>query len=208
MSSKNRIESTRFLTVEGKDEKVFFEAFLKHLTIADVQVMDVGGKDKFPAAFAGLTAQEGFDEIVCLGIVRDAEQQQAGAPFDSICGILKSNGLPQPSSPGVILPGKPNIGAFIMPDNSRPGMLEDLCLETVASLPQFKCIDSFIDCFQSSMAPSEAAVFNEAKAKTQIYLATRAPIRSSVGHGAQQHHWNFEHICLNPLKLFLQTLFP
>ncbi len=100
MDKNIKITSTRLLAVEGKDECNFFNALLKHLVISNVQVVNIGGKDKFPVEFPLLYNQEGFSKIQRLGFVRDAEVNPAQSAFDSICGLLKekkwrlSNAIP------------------------------------------------------------------------------------------------------------------
>ncbi|GEM_PF-1861259 len=41
------IDTEKLLLVEGRDEVNFFTAFLKHTGIEDIQIIPVGGKDKF-----------------------------------------------------------------------------------------------------------------------------------------------------------------
>jgi hypothetical protein len=82
-----------------------------------------------------------------IGFVRDAEQKPARDAFLSISGILKDIDLPLPTKPNEIQKqSKPFTGIFIMPDNQGTGMLENLCLETIASDPVSTCIDDFIEC--------------------------------------------------------------
>ncbi len=48
-SESSIITASKVLLVEGQDEVKFFEALLKHLGIKkNVQIHEVGGKDKFP----------------------------------------------------------------------------------------------------------------------------------------------------------------
>lgn len=138
MDKNIKITSTRLLAVEGKDECNFFNALLKHLLISDVQMVDIGGKDKFHREFSLLYNLEGFGKIEQLAFIRDAETNLAKSAFDSICDLLKKKGLSVPKWPNKIqLNVKPYIGIFIMPDNSGTGMLENLCLKTIESLPQY-----------------------------------------------------------------------
>ncbi|MCU0286504.1 MAG: hypothetical protein MUF15_08890 [Acidobacteria bacterium] len=132
MSKKISILLKSFMAVEGKDEKNFFEALLKHLHINDVQCECIGGKDKFPLEMTNLYNQEGFRSIERFGFVRDAETGTAQSAFQSICGILGKHNLPYPPKLNEIKKeGSKRVGIFIMPDNFGSGMLENLCLQSI-----------------------------------------------------------------------------
>ena len=208
MDKNFRIESERFLAVEGKDECNFFKALLKHIGINNIQLLDIGGKDRFPLEFPALYNQEGFNKIKRLGFIRDAETNPAQSAFESVCHIIKTHNLSVPDNANEIKRTNiPHIGIFIMPDNKGTGMLENLCLETIKSMPQFSCIESYISCIAPSLSPSEKEIFNEQKARVQTYLASRSPIVNSLGLGAQKGYWDFNHHCLDDIKYFLRELF-
>lgn len=100
-----RIEQTRLLAVEGKDECNFFASLLAHLSIERVQVVDIGGKDKFSVELPLIMNMEGFGSVTAIGFVRDAEESAAKSAFDSICSMLKKNHLPIPSAMASIVSG-------------------------------------------------------------------------------------------------------
>jgi hypothetical protein len=180
-------ESKSLLLVEGKDECNFFKALLGHLDIQDIQLLDIGGKDKFPSEFLALYNAEGFN---------------------SICNILKKTHLPLPSQMGTVTINKiPRIGIFIMPDNTGSGMLENLCLETLKTLPVNFCIKNFVDCFLQQQSKEEKQNFNDFKARVQAYLSTRSPIVNTLGLGAIKGYWDFSHFCFDNIKNFLTSLY-
>ena len=91
-----------------------------------------------------------------------------------------------------------------MPDNSRKGMLEDLCLETVKDNEEMECIDRFIECTQQlKNLPHKK---DHSKAMVQAFLAVKPDVPNSVGRGAQKKHWNFDSPGLAALKDFLSQL--
>lgn len=51
MKKNIRLESDRVLAVEGKDECNFFEALMRYEKINGIQIIDIGGKDKFQIEF-------------------------------------------------------------------------------------------------------------------------------------------------------------
>nr|VFK16698.1 MAG: hypothetical protein BECKLPF1236B_GA0070989_11008 [Candidatus Kentron sp. LPFa] len=211
MKTKLKIESHRLLLVEGKDECSFFEVLLKQLGIEDVQLVDIGGKDKFKRKFPPLYNTREFQDVHSLGIVRDAEDKAADAAFSSICSILEKYPLPMPNAPSTVIGGKNQqrkdirIGVFIMPNNADQGMLEDLCLKSARTEPVFACVEQYMDCL--SALPENDQPRNPSKAKVQAYLATRKEIANSLGVGARKGYWDFEHHCFGDIKGFLRALF-
>ena len=207
MAKTLQIESKKILAVEGLDEVNFFTALLKDLDITGVQIKDMGGKDKFPTRFEILSNQDGFDKLEQVGFVRDAEINQADSAFDSICGVLRKHNFPIPPKQNAVLQGAIQVGVFIMPDNVNPGMLEELCLETVKNKKIYQYISAYIDIVQQYQQHDERLVFNEPKARVQTYLASRAPIVNRLGEGALSGYWDFNHLCFDAIKEFLRTLF-
>jgi hypothetical protein len=168
MKNKITVKSNNLLAVEGKDECNFFKAVLEYENINNIQVIDIGGKDKFKIEFPLLINSEGFSEVHALGFVRDAEEDQALSAFSSICGILKKNGLPVPKIMNSINNERNmKIGVFIMPNNIDEGMLEDLCLESVKTKPVFECVNEYIKCCLSDLSEDEKNI-NVSKAKIGI----------------------------------------
>ncbi len=208
MEDKFKIKSTRLLVVEGKDECNFFKALLKHLDIKDVQLVDVGGINKFQYEFPTLYNMEGFNKVNVIGFIRDAEKKPAENAFNSICNIIKKYDLPVPNARGIVCKlGIPNTAIFIMPDNAGTGMLENLCLKTIESTPFYDCVIKYVECFSQHQSLEEKKKFNEPKSKVQTYLASRSPIFNSLGLGAFEGYWDFNHSCLNEIKGFLKSLF-
>jgi len=207
MDRNFKIEQTRLLAVEGKDECNFFESLLAHLSISHVQVADICGKDKFSVELPLIMNMEGFSNVYAIGFVRDAEANMAGSAFDSICATLKKCHLPTPPTMASVISGAPKVGVFIMPDNQGRGMLEDLCLKTLNGQPIENCINEYMDCVSNAISAEERAIFNEPKARVQAYLSSRAPIVNSTGLAAVKGYWNFEDPCFDEIKKFLNSLF-
>lgn len=208
MDKNFKIQSGKLLAVEGKDECNFFNALFKHMNIEGVQELDIGGKDQFPNMLPLLMSMEGFGDVEVIGFVRDAEDQMAKRAFQSIARLLKKYHFPYSSWPDrVSTERSPVTGIFIMPDNTNAGMLEDLCLQTVALSPVYACVEDFVNCFIPYLSEQEKSIYNDPKSQVQAYLATKPPLVNSLGLGAQKGHWNFDHPCLNEIKAFLQQLF-
>ena len=58
-----RIEREIQLLVEGKDERNFFEAFLEHLQVANVQIQVLDGKDRLRESLETLAGATGFRTV-------------------------------------------------------------------------------------------------------------------------------------------------
>lgn len=57
------ITHSKALLVEGKDEVNFFQAFLNHLSLRDVQIIEIGGKYRFQNEFPTFLALPEFERI-------------------------------------------------------------------------------------------------------------------------------------------------
>src|SRR5262245_4988908 len=118
----------KLLIGEGREEVNFFGALCANLGLADVQIEEYGGKGNLSRYLREFAVRPGRPNVVALGITRDADSAVATV-FQSICTLLGNTGLAAPPAPGQIAAGPPRIGVFILPDNQREGMLEDLCLD-------------------------------------------------------------------------------
>ncbi len=167
-SDLTRITQRKLLVVEGNDERLFFQALLESAHLADIQVMPIGGKTKLRASLATLVKTPGFDEVLSLGVTRDADND-AGAAFQSVCDALRAVNLVPPSiqlSPGT---GKPKVGVMILPGQGQPGMLEDLCIRSIESGPSMACVNEYFGCLEQKGLPPPR---NMSKAKVQAFLAS------------------------------------
>ncbi len=131
----SRIEKPFLLFVEGKDDKAVVEMLLKFLTIESVHVYDAKGRDNIRREISAVTVQEGFDEIVrAVGIVRDADDDCDGAAqscLDILAGISKRTRF------------------TVLADEGR-GMLEDVCLRSLAGRIDLSCVDRYVECIRAT----------------------------------------------------------
>ncbi len=69
-------------------------------------------------------------EVTGIGLMLDSDQSIAAADrFEAIKKGLEGKGFTLPDNPGEVAAGVPQTGAFVLPDNSNPGTLEDLLIE-------------------------------------------------------------------------------
>ena len=170
-SDKNsQIIKRKLLLVEGKDELNLFSELLIDLKLEqDIQIIDVGGKDKFQNSLAGLRRRTGFNTVASVGIVRDADDNPGGA-FQSVCSALKNTGLPQPHRPLQRTDDTPQVTIMVVPGIETKGMIEDVCLESVRDDPAMICVEQYFQCLakQRDILPQ-----NIAKARVHTFLASR-----------------------------------
>jgi hypothetical protein len=201
-----QITKSKLLLVEGQDDLYLLGALLRHLNLADdIQIIMVGGKDQFAPYFKGLKINPGYSRVTSIGIVRDADADPAGA-FQSVCSALSNAGLPVPTAPLQSAGAAPKITVLIVPGESRTGMLEDICLESVADDPAMGCVEEYFGCLEGKFGADDERLKNRAKSKVQVFLASQASPGWGLGVAAQKGYWGFNHPSFEGIKQFLGIL--
>jgi len=196
------IEEAKQLIVEGQDTADFLSSLLREFKIKGFQIQNFGGVNELKPFLKSLISLSSFSEKVqVVGIIRDAEDNVENS-WKSLQGTLKHVGLDVPDNPGAVIKGNPNVGAYLLPDNKKNGMLEDLCWDAVKNEPQIKCIDDFFDCLKSKAQLPK----NIQKARVLAFLATRKKSKFKIGDAANAGYWNFDSEVYHPLKAFLKAL--
>ena len=200
-----RIRSDRLLLVEGRDEVNLFDALMKHCLDAEskVQVIDAGGKDRFPRNLKALyTAAQARPSLRSIGVVRDADDDAAGA-FRSVCDHIRNVGYEPPAVHGEFSDAAPSIGVFIVPNGVEPGAIETLCRRSKESDEVAKCVDEYLNCLDGNEAMQST---NEDKSFAHAYLAAMGDPVARVGEGAKQGVWDFESAAFGELTEFVREL--
>lgn len=206
-----RIEQEIQLLVEGKDERNFFEAFIEHLELRDVQVQVLDGKDRLRESLVTLAGATAFRNVRSVGVVRDADASADGA-FQSVRTALRnanrilqeSSGaeLPVPDRPEERAGDGPSVSVLILPGDGGDGMLETLLCRTIADTGVNSCIDRFFQCAEESGSP----IHRPDKARARAYLATTRDPHLSVGVAAKRSRWNLDHEAFAGVRRFLRSL--
>jgi hypothetical protein len=197
-----RLSQPKLLIGEGREDVLFFTAFLKHLHLNDVQIADYGGKYQLRSYLRALLLRPDFTQLVSLGIVRDADTDATSA-FQSVSGALHDLGLPVPDIPGQVAGVTVRVGVWIMPDGQGPGMLEDLCLAAVQNDLAMPCVDDYFMCLFHN---SQNQPNNLAKARVHAWLASRIEPDLRLGEAAAKGYWPWDSAAFEPIKTFLQAL--
>lgn len=187
------------LLVEGKEDLVFFGAFIKHLNLTNIQIREIGGKTQLASRLESVFISEMALNIDAIGIIRDADSNSKAA-FQSVCSALKKSGLLVPQKQTIIMPGHPSVGVLIVPAGHPNGMLEDVCFASITETEILQCIDQYFGCL-----PQKQLDHVIPKAKLQVYLAAKEP-ELRLGEAAEKGLWNWEHPVFDPMKDFLRQL--
>ena len=203
MAEQTRIEKPIQLLVEGKDQLNFFEAFIRRAELQnDMQVRDFGGVDQLRSFLLAIVDSPGFETVVSVGIVRDAEDSAESAR-QSVNDSLRNAGLPVPEDAEGHDDG-PLVQVLVLPgEGSEAGMLETLLCRSVSDNPVNECIDDFFDCID---ALPGVDIRRPHKARAQAYLATRPEPHVSVGVAALKGYWPLDHDAFAEVRKFLAGL--
>lgn len=198
-----KIERNVQLLVEGKDVKNFMEALTTRLGYSNetIQIHDFGGVNNLGNFVATLVKLPAFATVTRLGIVRDAESDAHRAK-QSVLSALRNAGLQETTHSKEVNDTGPYVDFWILPDNSREGMLETLLCDTIAGSPIDDCIADFFGC----IADASQGDMKRHKARAHIWIATKDQPHLSVGVAAKRGYWDLDHDALRPLCKFLQSL--
>jgi hypothetical protein len=197
------IRSSKQLLVEGKDGRSFFRAMFRHMELKNVQVHDFGGNQQFKSFLKAFVRAPGFLTLVeKLAIIRDAEDNPGDA-FESIRGDLRTTELEAPEKPELFTGSVPSVGILILPNSGTAGMLETLCLDSVAEDPAMRCIKEYFSCLANEPLVRPR---NPTKAMTQSFLASREFCLPHVGLAAEEGYWPWNNPSFDHVKAFLENL--
>lgn len=207
----SKINKSKLLLVEGRDEINFFTAFLSHDNISDIQIIESKGKEQFPAELELIINDPDFDGVTSIGVVRDADESQQSA-VESIRFHLNRFGLPAPVAHCDFKNNdKINVGVFIAPGFSEKGMLESLILESLESHPVKIAAGEYIENLRGLLSPvNPQCQFNfprnEAKSHMHAFLAGMEKFVPSCGMAAMKGYYDFTSPVFNEIRQFLTRI--
>lgn len=161
----------RLLVVEGVNDKhVVRQIVGREQRIAAFEIAGAGGIEPL---LDGIEARVNFTGRIALGIVADANND-IDARWRRIRNRMPPHiALPErPAQGGVVVPGRPRVGVWLMPNNADSGELEDFVLQMLPpNDPVWPRAERYIDGI-----PDHARQFPTGKvsrAKLYAWLATR-----------------------------------
>ncbi|MBF0550069.1 MAG: hypothetical protein HQK60_06000 [Deltaproteobacteria bacterium] len=205
-----KIEESKLLAVEGKDDGKFFAKAFELYGIQQVQIMEFAGIDKLRGLIMDLPMMDGFESLETLVVVRDADLDPKVA-FESVINSLKAAKLPQPSQPFSFVPGPPRVGVMILPGYDpggdpptlRTGALEDLCLEIAKVNPVLECADDFLKCVRDRYQSPK----HENKSRLHAYLSMVEDYAGDkLGEASAKGAWDYQHPAMSPVKEIIKSM--
>ena len=198
--SSKPLEQPKLLIVEGKDEVNFFDAIKNHIGKTDLEIRHFGGVNNLRGYLEVLKGIEGFERVVSLGVIRDAEEDAAAA-FKSVRDGLRSAGFPLPTLPLQVAVGIPQVVVLINPHGKNSGSLEDICLQAVSGSPFLNCVDLYVECLRKLGPPAR-----ESKTRVHAFIAGRDRPEVSLGVAAKQGYFPLNHAAFGPTRQLLTML--
>jgi len=148
-----------------------------------------------------LTRVSGFDQVVSLGIIRDAEQSREGA-LQSIRDSLASVGLPVPVSCLEPAEGMPRVIVLVNPHGRDTGSLDDVCLDSVGDHPAIECVERYMGCLRER----ELSPGNQVKARVHAFIASTQRPEVSLGVAVKRGYFPLDHGAFAAARQLLQML--
>ena len=203
MPRAEEIKSAIQLLVEGNDPRNFFEAFVEHLSLANIQIQNFGGVYELGGFLRALVNAPDFQIVQSIGIVRDAETSAERA-FQSVQSSLERVRLPMPDNPAERTDTSPAVTVLILPGDNRQGMLETLYFARALRMISVEgCIDDFFKCVESL---PDVSIERSDKARAHAYLTTKPNPHFSVGVAAKNDYWDLNHSVFSTVRDFLQMI--
>lgn len=191
----------KLLLGEGNDEVRLFSHFVTKLGLRDIQVLAYHGKDKLSRFLGSLKQLPGYSRVTAIATTRDADND-ANAAFQAVVGALSQHGFPPPSEHARFTDGgDPSVGVFILPDGTRPGILESACYYSAVSPNESACVDEFLACMDG-----KTPRYHDDKSRCYAWLAAQERPGLRIGEAAEKGLWNLDNDGFRPLIAFLRAL--
>ncbi|AQQ09346.1 hypothetical protein L21SP3_01150 [Sedimentisphaera cyanobacteriorum] len=198
-----KTESEIVFIVEGKDDEIFLNSFIKKRITEDdsFQIVQLKGKKNLKQTLKDVSKIPGFRKVRRLAVIIDADNSCENT-FKSIKNALSHTGFPKPEKLGEFTSDserKLSAAAYIMPNCCGEGELEDLLLSSIEDTQALNCIDSFWNCIGKERKTS--------KGSAQIYLASREKFTSGIGAGVQRKYFILKSNKFSKLQTLLKQAF-
>lgn len=191
------------LVVEGKDDEAFCRALLcKEGLEQVVTVVGAGGRTEMPCVLGANLMMYAPALPAAVGVLRDADDDAQSA-FRSGCSALQRCNLPIPLRPGSWSDGTVHASVYVLPDNQRDGMLEDLCTESVEGTHLMQCVDDFLRSVGKTVPGTPV---RRSKARAYAYLAATDRPDIRIGEAASAGIWPADSKAFADLRRWLSRL--
>lgn len=171
--------------MEGRTPEIFFQEFVRALKLegqVDVRTFGDISRQSLSTWLELFSRKAAFRQSVRrIAFIRDAEAGPASEAYESVCGVVRSV-LPVTPAPMGEFSGDPlSVGIFILPDCSRPGMLESLCLDAVSHDESvLRCVSRLGECL------GQGETFAKPKHRMAEYILAKGVVEAQLGRAAQK----------------------
>ena len=197
------ITQSKVIIVEGVDDENLLSALIQYIGLSGIQIISCAGKSEMPSVIKTVRNMPDFEnKVTSLGVVRDANDD-AEHTFQSVCTALYTAGLSVPERPLAVADGKPRVSVMIWPCAANKGLLEDVCLQSIANYPEMMCVNQYFECLSRHGVELSHKL---SKAKVQTFLASGPEPYPHLGVGALKGRWPFDNNAFEKVKQFLTNL--
>ena len=201
LPSQKDFEKKKVLFVEGKDEVNVFSSILKDAGINVMEVRAVGGKYQLANEMPSAVKQSSFANVESIGIVQDADDDEAAA-FTRICNVLRKCGLPVPPAINeIVTRDSLNVGILVLPGGGKVGYLEDVFLEACNAFPELECVDNFFTCLSTKNTLNV-----NSKRRAYALLVGLGITENRLGQGFDSGELKAGHAAYNFIREFVNKL--
>ena len=194
-------DAMKFVFCEGPGDQMVIQSLASHLNLG-INVEATGGKDNLSNFLKSLQTRPEFvrQQVVAMAILRDADHNAAAA-FQSVRNFLQQNGFPTPAAAETFSNTDLRVGVFIVGVNGK-GMIEDLCLSSVADRSEYPCVGAYFACITEKSGRADFS----SKARLRVWMASHGDYDFRVGLAAAEGYWPWENPAFDSLKNFLRAL--
>jgi copper chaperone CopZ len=188
--------------VEGKDEVRFYSAIRGHTGRPHIEIRSFEGVGNLRGTLEALRGVEGFDRLIALGIVRDAEGNGRAA-LQSVRDALQANGFSVPDR-GLERAGVgPAVVILINPHEEPNGRFEDVCARSVRGTATMNCVEKYIACLKT--LPGGMPV-REWKTRVHSFIAAQEHPEVSLGVAATHGYFPFDSEAFSTVRRLFELL--
>ena len=195
------LRSTKLALVEGKDEINFYSALTVRMGLAHVEIQTFAGVNNLRGTLDALRGVEGFDQLVALGIVRDAEGDGAAA-LQSVRDALGATNFAVPTRGLERVGANPAVVVLINPHDEPNGRFEDVCIRSVADTEIMKCA-AYVTCLKG-LAQGKPA--REWKTRVHAYIAAQDHPEVSLGVAGKYGYFPLDHAAFATVRRLFELL--
>lgn len=193
----------KLVVCEGLDDIAVVRGICEHASIGGLEVEHCGGRDNLVRHLAELQVRPEFARRVVESLVVIIDAEESGqAAWRKLCSAVRlafAVDLPQP---GVFAGATPRIAGLVVPDENGRGMIEDLCLASVADQPGYPCLEEYFRCLSERTGRARFL----AKARFRAWMASQSEFDLRVGRAAERGYIPWESPAFAVLRDLLTRL--